>query len=661
MKPLVIIVESPGKIKKISKILDTDVIASVGHIFTLKPTLKWFNVDNINPVYVELKNKKKNIKNLKDFSKTHEIVIATDVDREGEGIASNILDLLKLDENTAKRMRFTEITEHSLKNAMRNLGVLDKNLRDSQKARAILDFVFGFELSPFISNELGTYGLSAGRVQTPILYKIFERDNEMKQENLIKKNDIFLVTGENHKFHLKNENTEIDICEMKEKSGMIIEKKSKLESNKPPPPYKTSTLLADVCKRMKLTSKLIMNTLQKLYEQGKITYHRTDSINISASFKKEIVKYIINVYGNNYTKSRILKENEKAHECIRVTDIEKVYEDNSIESRIYNLIRMRTLASQMTDEKYEKNEYVLLYENLHWINIQKKVIFKGFRIIYPDSEKQEILFDKHQKIQTIYNNESATQKIHYFNEQRLIKFMEDNGIGRPSTYASTIEKLLSRGYVHYHDHIYEVSCKNSSKCLEKEKYCENMVKKQFKDLNVLGMTILGKEICEYLEKSNLKFIKDISFTAELEKNLDDVSSGVVNWKDVIKKFYELMKLQMISIGTGFRVSNINWINKLSDTEGVVKTRYGNCFIKIDDIGNKFYAPLPKNKKKITYEDLKNAFENKSILLKECGKYKIYRKKDEYFVMNKSKGKKVTFKSIKNPDEIKSIVDCEKLF
>jgi len=478
-----IIVESPAKAKKIGQLLGKDYIvkASVGHIYELSKI-----EENFEPSYELIKGKSKVLKELKDTMKTvANVILAGDADREGEAISWSVAHALKLPIETCPRIVFHEITKNALEEAVKNPGVLSMDLINAQKARAVLDRLVGFEISPILWKQIAP-SLSAGRVQTPLLHLIMEREKEIEK---FKTESYFDTYSE-----MYCESPEMKFVGLLDKkfSGLddvkkfmsdiypgavftIKDVKKGTKTRKPSAPFTTATLLQDAAGKCRMSSKQIMISAQKLYECGKITYHRTDSTNLSKDILAQIKRYAIANYGEIYVKLRNyktkVKNSQEAHEAIRPTHIDQdSLIDGSFEpndKKLYQLIWKRTMASQLAEATFATITVSIGNDRRDEIFIAygENCTFDGFLRVYHYEEDDnreedpdkipdtpyEILSKlepgKVCKWNDIYAEEKVKQGPGHFSESQLIKKMQDTGIGRPSTYSSMMNKLIDRGYV----------------------------------------------------------------------------------------------------------------------------------------------------------------------------------------------------------------------
>ena len=540
-----VIVESPSKSKTIEKYLGKDykVVSSKGHIRDLATTGKYglgVDVDNdFKPNYIPVAGKKKLISELKKLVKdSDEVILATDPDREGEAISWHLLDTLGIKDTNYERVLFHEITKDKVLEAIKNPTKIDYNLVRSQETRRILDRIIGFRLSKLMQSKTG--GKSAGRVQSVALKLIVDREREISSFN---SEEYWTITSKfdeieadlfnyNHKDIEINTEEEADSILSKLSDKYKIESvERKKKSKKSKPPFITSTLQQEASTKLGFTAKKTMSIAQKLYEGmdigsetvGLITYMRTDSIRLSDEFVGNTLKYIEVNYGKEYVgfvkKSKKTENVQDAHEAIRPTSITrtpdsvKEYLTND-EYKLYRLIYFRALASLMKDAKQQLTT-VILDNNDYKFKVNGSVItFDGYLKVYSEFEKSEdkILpdLDKYKSDNLI--TDKVETKQHFtepparYTESSLIKEMESLGIGRPSTYATTISTIIDRGYVNKKD-------------------------KKFVP------TEIGIETTNKLQE----FFKDlinVKYTAKMEEDLDNIAGGTVVWNELLKKFWE---------------------------------------------------------------------------------------------------------------------------
>ena len=557
-----LIVESPAKAKKIQSYLGKDyiVLSSYGHITGLKKDITAIETNNNFKMNFDiLKDKNKVIKQLKVAQKKcNEVIIATDEDREGEAIAWHLINTLSLDLNTTKRIIFNEITKTSITNALENPGTIRMNFVNAQFGRMALDHLVGFRLSPLLWNNVDG-GKSAGRVQTLVVKLIIDKEkliNKYIQKDFYRIQGLFFKDNDNIikadiEVEIKNH---IDL--LKSSIGTLFfikNKRVERKERKPPPPFTTSTMQQEICKSLGLTSKHVMNIAQKLYENGFITYHRTDSVNLSKEFLKDCNTYINDTYRNQYSKMKqykISNNSQEAHEAIRPTKVNlSKLTNSSLDNKVYELIWKRAVASQMSNEQYDLITLEIANKKYSEIFISRieDTVFQGFKILYVKDVKHPLLeFYKSLKIKDnlFYKEINAHQRFKKqpdrYSESSLIKELEKKGIGRPSTYASIIEKVQERKYI----------LKTNIKGTEKEvtNYLirqgnDNVIEKKTKvtlneSKNKMVSTDLGRRVNTYLSNHFTDIILNYDFTSNLEKDLDSVLDGTINYIDLLKNFYK---------------------------------------------------------------------------------------------------------------------------
>ena len=525
-----VIVESPSKAKTIEKYLGKDfrVVASVGHVRDLpKSNSKAIDIPaGFIPHYEISKGKEKVINEIKTLAKkADEILLATDPDREGEAIAWHIAEAVGI--KKGKRIVFHEITKEAIEEALENPREIDANLKEAQEARRVLDRLVGYDLSGIIWKKV-RYGLSAGRVQSPALRIIVEREREIRAfvpETFWK---IFALlnpakAGQALNFECSIEprdKKEVEkILEVVEKeSWKILDIKETEMKRSPKPPFITSTLQQSASSRLGFSPSRTMQAAQKLYEAGHITYMRTDSTNLGTFAKSEIERVIKTKFGDKYFEPHFFakksKNAQEAHEAIRPThmDIENAGATDE-QKRLYKLIWSRTLATQMKDALIMRTKVVANIGSASipdfWLN-GSRILFDGWTKVDPHSAGEDVVLPtlnigEELKLEKIYSEEKQTEPLGRYSEAGLIKELEKRGIGRPSTYASIIKTIVDRGYVE-------------------------------KIQKALKPTDTGEVVSGFLEKNFDKYISD-TFTAEMEDELDDIALGKRTYKKTLSDFY----------------------------------------------------------------------------------------------------------------------------
>ena len=568
-----VIVESPAKAKTIEKFLGKGfvVTSSMGHIRDLEK--KDFGIDiekNYQPKYIVSPDKKKVVTELKKMAKSAKIVwLASDEDREGEAIAWHLKEVLKLKPESIKRIVFHEITKDAITRAVENPRAIDENLVNAQQARRVLDRIVGFEVSPVLWKKVKP-SLSAGRVQSVAVRLIVEREREImnfKSESWFRVNGIFLVPDEkgkitelkaelSKKFKTINEAEEfLEKCKTARFVVRSIEKKPGKRS--PAQPFTTSTLQQEASRKLGFSVSQTMAIAQRLYESGKITYMRTDSVNLSALALNTSKQKILELHGEKYVKTRNFKTKSKgaqeAHEAIRPTYMNnETVSGSAQEQKLYELIWKRTIASQMADAKMERTTVTIELSNSaeSFIASGEIIVFDGFLKVYTESTDDDN--GASAKGQTIIPPVKAndrldllsasaiqrfSQKPPSFTEASLVKSLEELGIGRPSTYAPTITTIQNRNYVVKEDrpgrereyHLVTLKNNKISRTVNTEITGAEKSK--------LFPTDIGMVVNDFLVE-NFDQIMDYNFTANVEKEFDDIAEGKKIWNEMIDKFYQ---------------------------------------------------------------------------------------------------------------------------
>ncbi|WP_413511318.1 type I DNA topoisomerase [Myroides odoratus] len=561
-----VIVESPAKAKTIEKFLGKDyqVESSYGHIADLPSKEIGVNVeDNFKPKYEVTNDKKAVVKKLKELSKNAEVVwLASDEDREGEAIAWHLAEELKLDQSKTKRIVFHEITKSAILKAIENPRGINYNLVNAQQARRILDRLVGYELSPVLWKKVKG-GLSAGRVQSVAVRLIVEREKEI---NEFKIESSYSVTAE-----FKTEEGKVVKAKLAKNFASEQEAKDFLTLNigaayaikdletkpakkSPAAPFTTSTLQQEAARKLYYSVGQTMMLAQRLYEEGYITYMRTDSVNLSEEASKAAAAEIAKSYGSQYVQSRNYvtksKGAQEAHEAIRPTNmaLHTVPLDRD-QARLYDLIWKRTLASQMSDAKLERTNVKIganKYSDL-FVATGEVLLFDGFLKVYleghddEDEEVEGIL--PHLKVgePLLTNAIVATQRFSKpaarYTEASLVKKLEELGIGRPSTYAPTISTIIARNYVEKgttegKERNYKVMTLAQATVSEKV-----LVEKTGSDKGKMIPTDIGIIVNDFLVK-NFKTILDYNFTAKVEEDFDAIAAGEEDWSKMMREFYD---------------------------------------------------------------------------------------------------------------------------
>jgi len=567
MSKNLVIVESPAKAKTIEGYLGKDfkVVSSYGHVRDLPKDDMAIDIKNgFKPTYEISKDKKEIIKNLKRDVKASDMVyLASDDDREGEAISWHLKESLKLDDSKTRRIVFREITKNAILNAIKTPRRLDLDLVNAQQARRILDRLVGFEISPILWKKIKR-GLSAGRVQSVAVRLVVDREREIEKFEaksffkitaLFNINDTKTLKAELGKKY-DNENDALKFlakCLGAEFNIKNLEKKPAKKS--PAAPFTTSTLQQEASRKLSFSVSQTMSVAQKLYESGKISYMRTDSVNLSEEALEGAKSAIGQLYGSQYAKTRSFKTKSKsaqeAHEAIRPTSfLSQEAGSNYNEERLYDLIWKRTIASQMADAQIERTIATIAIsttdENL--IAQGEVIKFEGFLKVYIESTDDENSNGEHHdmlppldigqilRLNHMMAKQGFTRSAARYTEASLVKKLEEMGIGRPSTYAPTITTIQKREYV----------LKESRDGIErhyKEIVLENEQIKNSKRTEITGAeksklfpTNTAMIVNDFLV-GQFPNIIDFSFTANVEKEFDEIANGKLEWNKMIEKFY----------------------------------------------------------------------------------------------------------------------------
>ncbi|WP_270742951.1 type I DNA topoisomerase [Streptococcus constellatus] len=543
-KKNLVIVESPAKAKTIEKYLGRNykVLASVGHIRDLKKSTMSVDFENnYEPEYINIRGKGPLINDLKkEAKKAKQVYLASDPDREGEAISWHLAHILNLDEHDKNRVVFNEITKDAVKNAFKEPRQIDMDLVDAQQARRVLDRIVGYSISPILWKKVKK-GLSAGRVQSVALKLIIDRENEINAfkpeeywtiDGTFKKGarqfqaSFYGINGKKMKLAI-NDDVKNVLSQIKNDEFTVESVEKKERKRHAPLPYTTSSMQQDAANKINFRTRKTMMVAQQLYEginigsgvQGLITYMRTDSTRISPVAQNEAATFITDRFGEKYSKhgSRVRNTSgaQDAHEAIRPSSVFNTPDNiakylDKDQLKLYTLIWNRFVASQMTAAVFDTMSVKLEQNGVQFAANGSQVKFDGYLAIYNDSDKNKMLPDmkKGDLVKRINTNpeQHFTQPPARYSEATLIKTLEENGVGRPSTYAPTIETIQKRYYV-------------------------KLVSKRFEP------TELG-EIVNSLIVEFFPDIVNVKFTADMEAKLDDVEVGKEQWKKVIDEFYK---------------------------------------------------------------------------------------------------------------------------
>ena len=645
MQENLVIVESPAKAKKIEEFLGKDykVMSSYGHIRDLKKKELSINEQTMEPDYEIPDEKKKLVTELKATAKkAKKIWLASDEDREGEAISWHLCEVLGLDEEKTSRIVFHEITKPAILDAIQHPRHLDMNLVNAQQARRVLDRLVGFKLSPVLWRKVKP-ALSAGRVQSVAVRLIVEREREIqkfKSESYYRVSAIFALINENgnatevkaelDKRFKTHEEVEAFLEKCKDAKFTVEAVNKKPLKRTPAPPFTTSTLQQEAARKLGFTVSQTMMIAQKLYESGRITYMRTDSVNLSTLCTNASKDEIIKVYGSEYSQPRAYHTHSKgaqeAHEAIRPTYMNETSIDGtSQEKRLYELIWKRTIASQMADAQIEKTTI-----NIHIDNAEEKFVangevitFDGFIKVYRESTDDEdgtedathILPAMKEGDELQRREITATEKFSAaplrYTEASLVKKLEDLGIGRPSTYAPTISTIQQREYVQKGDkkgveRSYTIDSLKGIKVTQR-------VKKEIagNEKGKLLPTDIGIVVNDFLME-NFPGIMDYNFTANVEQKFDDIAEGKTEWNKWMKTFDKDFEPEVS------KVMNARSQHKAGERELGTDPKTGKpVFVKIGRFGPVAQIGSAEDKDKPLFAQLPSNLSIETITLEEA--------------------------------------------
>ncbi len=572
-----VIVESPAKAKTIERFLGKEyqVESSFGHIVDLPSKELGVDVENdFTPKYTIDKEKKALVKKLKDLAQKAETIwLASDEDREGEAISWHLAEALKLDKNKVKRIVFNSITKSAIQKAIENPREINYNLVNAQQARRVLDRLVGYELSPVLWKKIKP-GLSAGRVQSVAVRLIVEREREIdaftpeasfriKAEFKTEEGSVF--SAKLNKTFPSKEDAEAFLKQNMGADFSVANLDKKPAKKSPAPPFTTSTLQQEASRKLYFSVSRTMQVAQRLYEAGLITYMRTDSVNLSNEALGAAKDAIIENYGDSYSQARNFtgksKGAQEAHEAIRPTDMK--LQSPSLErdqSKLYELIWKRTLASQMSDAQLERTN-VKIKANAHQEEFTANgevVKFDGFLKVYLEgtdeedsAEEQEGMLPAMQVGEALQNvfisaTERFTRPPYRYTEASLVKKLEELGIGRPSTYAPTISTIQNRGYVEKGS-VDGTERNYLQLVLEEGKLSEKKLSEMVgSDKGKLVPTDIGMIVNDFLVNHFTKIL-DYNFTAQVEEDFDEIASGDEDWQQMMKSFYKEFHPNVIEV------------------------------------------------------------------------------------------------------------------
>ena len=641
MKNLVI-VESPSKAKKIEEFLGPDYVvkSSQGHIRDLAKKEMSIDIENqYEPEYQITEDKHKLVAELKKAVKDADVVwLASDEDREGEAIAWHLQETLKLNPEKTKRIVFNEITKNAILHAIETPRSIDMDLVDAQQARRVLDRLVGYEISPILWAKIKP-ALSAGRVQSVAVRLIVEREEEIK--NFVSHN-YFRVTAQFHPASGKmqvvaelsrrfdtEEEAEAFVKSLIGCSYKVQTIDTKPAKRTPAPPFTTSTLQQEASRKLGYSVARTMQIAQQLYENGFITYMRTDSVNLSDLALNMAKTEITKLYGENYVKTRRYQTKtigaQEAHEAIRPTYMENVtINADAAQRRLYELIWKRAIASQMADAEMEKTivEISISGHEERFVCQGEQVRFDGFLKVYMESTDDEVddsaaertlpkvVEGMHLNLDVAEATEHHTQHPPRYTEASLIKKLEELGIGRPSTYAPTISTILKREYVIKEDREpKEVEC-TAIVLKDDTLHTEKRIEKVGAEKSKLFPTDIGSVVNAFLME-HFADIVDYNFTAMVEKDFDDIAAGKKQWRKVVDKFYvPFHKNIRLTQQTSHRTSGSRLI-------GVDPKTGQNLYAKIGRYGTLVQLGDTSNDEKPKFASMKKGQSIETITLEEA--------------------------------------------
>ena len=561
----VIVVESPAKARKISGFFKdgTIVTSSFGHIIDLPKDKISIDIENnFKPTYKTMPGKSKIVSSLRNYNKGYHILLAADDDREGDAIAWHCGKTMNVDFREKNRIIFHEISKRAILESIENAHTLNMNSVNAQQGRRILDRLVGYSLSPLLWKHIQTdqLGLSAGRVQSTLLLILKQHEDSINDHISVSDYKYYGNFTDSLKCDLILKDKSIlpqDILTILkcDKEYKIIKQEHKEEKKYSPFPLITSSLQRCAQGELKFNVKKTMNIAQKLYENGKITYMRTDSTNISSDFQAILCNHIKDNYGKEYylpkNSNKKVKGAQEAHECIRVTNLDYRLNDNYTEDdrKLYKLIKKYTIISHMKYAIYDNHIIIPNNDSLkskgYFQGNIKSLLFDGY-LRYSDDKleiKKELkdLPDKIYRLKSCNCEEVFSNPSGYLNESSIVKKLETSGIGRPSTYASLISTLYNRNYTEVKN-IKGLSKEVKTYTLNsKNDIVEKSVHKKLPDQKCrIVLTDLGKLVLEYL-MNHFSMIINVEFTSLVEKDLDKVANGEIEWQNVVGKVYDSFK------------------------------------------------------------------------------------------------------------------------
>lgn len=703
-----VIVESYTKVPKLKKILpkEYEVIASGGHIMDLDPKTMSLDTTNFVPTYVYYPKSKDNINKIKKaYKEKKHLIIASDLDREGEFIAESFKQLLKTGENY-DRIVFNEITKKAILASLSQPSKIDYNKVHAQQTRRFMDRIFGYGVSPLLARIPGIENpkkLGCGRVQSGFVKLIIERENKIKeffetdQGLTYEGSGEFLINNQSLKTYLINSLNKKDsrpvtpfnmemllykvaispLC-----TWVINNIVTKNMNKSPKSPYNTAIMQSDASTKLRWSVKKVMDIAQKLYEAGFITYMRTDATTLSEDALEMCKNTILNNYGDDYYCKRQYETNvesaQEAHEAIRPCDFSVEPEQGTDMYKLYSLIWNRTLASQMSNAIIETMKITLKPtkpdEPFGMVGNKSRYVFLGYTTVYKDEDEivddNNFIIDKHSNVSFVSMTvtECVKSPISRFTESQLVKAVTKVGIGRPGTTASFIDKILDKGYVRNENitGITKQLIKFSSNADFSMKITE-FETKVGEEKNRMVPTKLGYLVNNFLEE-HFPQIMDLTFTAKLEKQLTNICLGKENWKNVLTEFYDVLKPQMDLVQKQY---NIQPFKKQEDeiigkynTENIYYIKIKSRYVIKTMVNN--VAIWVNVKVKPTESEAKKLISNKvnappTTLIKSFGKKFLVKQSERGAFLQVQKGKKVKFIPLKSIDPHKITKEqCENM-
>jgi DNA topoisomerase-1 len=647
---ILFIVESPTKCSTIQKYLGKEylVIATCGHFMDLDTKTISIDKNTWTPQFKPTKNNI--IQKIKDANKNcNTVYISTDNDTEGNGIGYHISKIVKGD---VYRVTYNEITKSAIMDGIQNKHRLNMNIVNAYLTRRMIDRIVGYGISPLLWKRFGINTLSAGRVQSVVLALILQKQNETENNETSLLYDVkadftdFTDFTENkHKLSntiyslspLKNYKDAVDIVNI-----LPFDVKWKVQDNikdkiiKPPPPFITSSIQMACSSLFKLSNKATMDILQKLFEKGLITYHRTSYLNISNQFRSHAKEYIQNTYGDNKFVSRYgSNDSNSAHECIRVTNLNTQHDD-----KIYKLIWKRTIQSLMIPALYDEHNIQISHNDIQFCSTINTLKDPGYLIVENKTVEPPLKLPKTVTLTKSWVEPKSSVKLSYYDESSIIKKMETCDIGRPSTYASTIEHLFYKGYIEYstnpsrktNSYIYTKTMNNTTETPIEIDACSKG------NNRMLHVTDIGSNIIMFLY-DRCDFLLSTQLTANMENNLDNIENNTIQYKDVLTEFNTKLE-KVIAIPTEQK--------KLDTNALYIHTKYGRCIKNDDGKLINIEGVLKHLKRSINTDDNSKHFVSfiKSLPINLDADNELHTGRYGLYIKNKNKNIKIEYKQLK---------------